>query len=458
MVDYPSGVPGAIVDHLEYMRRAGMISDQQCVTLAMAAADVPKGSGRLGSNVHDWRRGDAADAGTLTPGTPVATFLDRSGQTTDRYAGGGSGTPGAGLDHAAVFERYTTDESGRRVGMEVAEQYTGSGGVHSREYRFGEGYGEHNGSNYYAVRTESGPLGNSAATASSGDYLVARQQEREAERREHAANSHSSIAHRGTAAGSDRHLANLREIHGHISALHARVADLEARHERQHRKGVVTDVDATKHQLRMEIGRDCDGTNQVKSPWLPYAQIAGGQSGLNVHSVPTVGEQVMLTNPDGSPDFSQGLIVRHGWYSTNPSPSTDPNADVTVRGTTLNVRSMTSIAHSIGGQLSGQLMSTITGGITRVMDKLGHHLSAPNATVDSSAQTHTHTSTGSHTDTATQDIAHNAGQSATRTAQNGNIDCTAVNGSITHNASKGAITNSALSMSMSVASTLIDIT
>jgi phage baseplate assembly protein gpV len=286
----------------------------------------------------------------------------------------------------------------------------------------------------------------------SGSYLADRQRQKDEER---TASSHSSIAHRGTAAGVDHHYAHLRQIHEQIALLHNKHADLEARHERTMRKGVITDVNTNNQTARMEIGRDCDGSNQVKSPWLPYAQHAGD---LKHHSPPSVGQQSILFNPDGSPDFSQGLISVHGWYTQQPSPSTDPNADVTTRGTTIHVRTASSIAHSIGGTLSGPLMSLISGGITLLHDALGHHTSAPGATVDSSAQTHSHTSSGSHTDTATQDIAHNAGQNVSRTAQNGNIDCTAMKGNITHNASKGAINNSATTMGMSTPGTVVSIT
>jgi phage baseplate assembly protein gpV len=476
--EYPSDTPGEVIDHLNRMRAAGMITDQQCVSLAMAAAGVRKGGGQPGANVHEWRRGEPADAGALTPGTPVATFLNRDGSQSNRYAGGGSGTPGAHLDHAAVFQRYVRDASGAIKGMDVSEQYAGSGGMHTREYDFGSGWGEGDARNYAAIDLPNGErLGGSHVPGAdalpgeiiedrhhdsgggSGQYLADRQKSKEAER---IASSHSGIAHRGTAAGYDHHLAHLREVHDHISHLHARVSDLEARHERHHRKGTVTDVDAKKHLVRMEIGRDCDGGNQLKSPWLPYAQVAGGKGGLNVHSVPAMGEQVMLVNPDGSPDFSQGVIVRHGWYTTNPSPSTDPDTDVTVRGTTLNTRSMTAITHSIGGQLSGPLMSLISGGITRIIDKLGHHISAPNATVESSAETHSHTSTGMHTDTAVLGISHSAtGQNASvsnsATGENGSISTVAGgrNGSISTVASGqlGIITMTASGQNGSIIST-----
>jgi Phage tail lysozyme len=163
--DAPSGMPiGAtsspeIMASLEDARRKGLITNEECVSLATAAVGIKLGDGQSGSNVHEWRRGEAAEGGDLRPGTPVATFLNRAGETTDRYAGGGAGTPGAGLDHAAVFESYVRDKSGKIIGMNVAEQYDGSGGAHQRAYMFGGGWGEHNASNYYAVKTDGGYLG-----------------------------------------------------------------------------------------------------------------------------------------------------------------------------------------------------------------------------------------------------------------------------------------------------------
>jgi uncharacterized membrane protein YgcG len=145
-----------VIDHLKEMRDKGLVTNQQCVSLATAAVGIKLGSGREGANVHDWRRGDAAQGGGLVAGTPISTFLDRQGRTTDLYAGGGSGTMGAHLDHAAIFEKYIRNKGGAITGMDVAEQYKGSGGTHSRAYMFGRGWGEGDAANYYAVKTASG--------------------------------------------------------------------------------------------------------------------------------------------------------------------------------------------------------------------------------------------------------------------------------------------------------------
>lgn len=118
----------------------------------------------------------------------------------------------------------------------------------------------------------------------------------------------------------------IMELQTAVTDLRSSHADLQARFERTFRKGKVTDVDATNHLYRQEVGMDDDG-NPVKSPWLPYSQIAGA---LKVHSPPSVGEQYMAIAPNGDP--SQALGFPHGWSDANPSPSKDPAADVSVRG------------------------------------------------------------------------------------------------------------------------------
>ena len=153
---------GDVGSKIASMKSAGLLTDEQCVTLAMASVGVKKGSEEAGANVHDWRKGAGADQGTLKPGTPLATFLNRDGSQSDRYAGGGAGTPGAHLDHAGIFQKYVEDAYGKRIGMTMAEQYQGSRGVHLKDYLFGKGSGEGDGSNYHAVLGPDGkPLGGS---------------------------------------------------------------------------------------------------------------------------------------------------------------------------------------------------------------------------------------------------------------------------------------------------------
>ena len=146
------------------------------------------------------------------------------------------------------------------------------------------------------------------------------------------------------------------QVHRHIADLHARNADLEARVERLLRKGKVTDVDMNKHLYRQEIGLDDNGQS-VKSPWLPYSQQAGGRKG---HSPPTVGEQFLIVNPDGSPDFTQAVGVPHGWYDKNPSPSQDPAADVYTRANTTDTSKQDLRSLQVGGSSITITGDTIT--------------------------------------------------------------------------------------------------
>ena len=128
------------------------LESEQCVALAKAMV----GSS---ASVRTWRRGENVLSGNLQPGTPIATFMDRSGRPSDRYDAGGTGAPGNHTTHAAVFESYARDKDGRIVGMTVHEQYKGSGGPHRKTYGLG-GFGTRNAANYYSINDSSGrPLG-----------------------------------------------------------------------------------------------------------------------------------------------------------------------------------------------------------------------------------------------------------------------------------------------------------
>ncbi|RYC29177.1 hypothetical protein D3273_25265 [Lichenibacterium minor] len=146
---------GAVGDALGKLKLARNVVGVQCVALANAAVG-------FGGSVKEWRRGVSAADGTLKDGTPIATFLNRDGSQSSRYAGGGIGTEGANRDHAAVFRRYLRDEAGKAIGMTVSEQSRGHA-LHLRNYMFGRGAGEQNGSNYNAIMGPDGrPLGGSS--------------------------------------------------------------------------------------------------------------------------------------------------------------------------------------------------------------------------------------------------------------------------------------------------------
>ena len=123
----------------KYQDRYPHLSGQQCVALAMAAAGI-------GGTVRDWRRGDSVKDTPLEPGTPIATFLNADGTPSNRYAGGGIGTPGANRDHAAILLAKTKD------GIWVEEQFAGSGGPHAHFYPWNDPRGgEKSAESYYAI-------------------------------------------------------------------------------------------------------------------------------------------------------------------------------------------------------------------------------------------------------------------------------------------------------------------
>ena len=123
------------------------LKNQQCVTLAKAAV----GSS---DSVTTWRKGANATSNELPVGTPVATFMDRKGGASERYDAGGTGSPGTGTTHAATVAGYIKDKDGKITGMQVWEQYTGSGGPRLKTYPAGQGFGEKNASNYHAIEQE----------------------------------------------------------------------------------------------------------------------------------------------------------------------------------------------------------------------------------------------------------------------------------------------------------------
>ncbi len=148
--DAPAG--SEVHDAIGKLHLAGKVTGIQCVALANAAVG-------FSGSVKDWRKGIGVAAGTMKDGAPIATFLNRDGSQSDRYAGGGIGTEGANLDHAAIFRRYLKDAAGKIIGMTVSEQSRGRP-LHLKDYKFGEGWGEQNGSNYNEIMGPDGkPLG-----------------------------------------------------------------------------------------------------------------------------------------------------------------------------------------------------------------------------------------------------------------------------------------------------------
>ena len=106
------------------------------------------------------------------------------------------------------------------------------------------------------------------------------------------------------------------DILQHVVELTLEVSEIKRRLANQVRPGSVTDVDATKQLVRLDLGKDPDG-KPFKSDWIPYAQIAGGKK---LHLVPSVGQNMMAFSPSG--DIAQAVAVPFTWSDQNPSPST----------------------------------------------------------------------------------------------------------------------------------------
>jgi phage baseplate assembly protein V len=111
-----------------------------------------------------------------------------------------------------------------------------------------------------------------------------------------------------------------------VARLTRRLADLERRVENGVRHAVVRQVDAKKQRVRLALGKDVDGSEQL-SPWVPYSQVAGA---LKHHSPPSVGQTLTLISPGG--DFTQGVALPLTWSDQNKSPSDKPDEHVMTFG------------------------------------------------------------------------------------------------------------------------------
>ena len=151
-----------VLDHVKAMRDKGLITDDECVSLAMASVGVRKGSGQDGSNVHQWtfKKGENAFDKDLPIGTPVSTHLNRDGSESDKYAGGGGGTRHAHLDHAGTIAGYRINPATGAREMGIVEQFHNireKMGVNERLHWLPrDGFGESAGKNYSPIRDSQG--------------------------------------------------------------------------------------------------------------------------------------------------------------------------------------------------------------------------------------------------------------------------------------------------------------
>ena len=118
----------------------------------------------------------------------------------------------------------------------------------------------------------------------------------------------------------------IREIQNSLADAHAEIARLRWAHDHSMLHGPVCDVDAKEHLCRIVVGENEDG-EEVKSPWIPYSQIAGTRK---VHSVPSKGQQMTMLSPNG--DYLQAVAVPFTWSNHNPAPSEKGDEDIETRG------------------------------------------------------------------------------------------------------------------------------
>ena len=149
---------GDIADRLQ--RVQPNLTTGQCVELAFQMAHIPYTS----EMVRSITRGKGATEERLPVGTPVSTFLAAPGVLSDHYAGGGTGRPGAGLDHMGTVVGYDKDGN-----LLLLNQWAGQAPTVST-YKPGDRPGtEHDANQYFAVMDQLGlPAGSWRTTPIGG--------------------------------------------------------------------------------------------------------------------------------------------------------------------------------------------------------------------------------------------------------------------------------------------------
>jgi phage baseplate assembly protein V len=104
-----------------------------------------------------------------------------------------------------------------------------------------------------------------------------------------------------------------------------RVHALEHRVSSQIRQGTISDVDNTKHRVRVML--DEPGAEPFKSGWMPAAQFAAPGKGLKAHTPMTVGQSVTIFAPAG--ELRQAVAVPFTWSDQAPAPGSDDHPVLT---------------------------------------------------------------------------------------------------------------------------------
>ena len=90
--------------------------------------------------------------------------------------------------------------------------------------------------------------------------------------------------------------------------------EIKRRMRRMMFHGLVTDVDAEKRLVRVSDGTKDEQGQEVKTDWLPWAELAGG---LRTKTLPTKGQQVFVCSPDGL--LEKGFVTP-GFFTDENTP------------------------------------------------------------------------------------------------------------------------------------------
>lgn len=95
------------------------------------------------------------------------------------------------------------------------------------------------------------------------------------------------------------------------------VAELRRRQSQMLRRGTVHAIRAGGNEVQIKLGTDDDG-QPILTPWLPVS--GGNGAGAKTRHAYTVGEHVMLQNPDG--DWQGAEVSPSNHHQAGASPST----------------------------------------------------------------------------------------------------------------------------------------
>jgi phage baseplate assembly protein V len=103
--------------------------------------------------------------------------------------------------------------------------------------------------------------------------------------------------------------------------------EIKRRMRRMMFHGLVTDVDAEKRLVRVSDGTKDEQGEEVKTNWLPWAELAGG---LKTKTLPTKGQQVFVCSPDGL--LEKGFVSAGFFTEQNKPPDSKDDEYVLTNG------------------------------------------------------------------------------------------------------------------------------